>query len=222
MTEGEFEQEDVAEETTEETTTDETKERIGINPVAPSNTIRYKKVDVEAENIPISTMSVYKDMDYSFLKSFPFGKTYKGEVNLKIVTADKLKVSTDIRIKEGNVVQTSGFYSANDGGAGTYKIVSKSSDRTISLENGLYAELIPDTTTIDDKQWVVVSPKQIGAKGDGTVAEQGLVSGTFSIASNTVSQNEDIFRGIAYLPKGEYKCNKQCENKANYYLLERR
>ena len=206
ITEGEFEQEDVAEETTE---------RIGINPVAPSNTIRYKKVDVEAENIPISTMSVYKDMDYSFLKSFPFGKTYKGEVNLKIITAEKLKESTDIRIKEGKIVQTSGFYSANDGGAGTYKIVSKSSDRTISLENGLYAELIPDTTTIDDKQWVVVSPKQIGAKGDGTVAEQGLVSGTFSIASNTVSQNEDIFRGIAYLPKGEYKCNKQLHFSVN-------
>ena len=192
-----------------ETSTVEPEERIGINPVAPSDTIRYKKVDVESENIPISTMSVYKDMDYSFLKSFSFGTTYKGEVNLKIITAEKLKESADVRIKEGNVVQTAGFYSEDDGGAGTYKIVDKSSERTISLKNGLYAELIPDTTTIGDKQWVVVSPKQIGIKGDGIVAEQGLVSNTFSIASNVVAQSENVFRGIVYLPKGEYKCNGQ-------------
>ena len=34
----------------------------------------YRTVDVTAENVPVSTMSGYKDMDYSFLKSFQYGK----------------------------------------------------------------------------------------------------------------------------------------------------
>ena len=40
----------------------------------------YKKVS-ESE-LPLSTMSVYREMDTTFLKTFPFGTTYEGEVFL--------------------------------------------------------------------------------------------------------------------------------------------
>ena len=198
-----------ATETPAETNTEQAKERIGINTATPSDTIRHKKVDVKAEKVPISTMSIYKDMDYSFLKTFPFGTTYKDEIHLKIKTVEKLKESEDCRLKEGNVVQTEGFYTEHDGGAGTYKIIGEGSYNTIPLKNGLFAQLIPDTTMIDGKKWAVVNPKQLGAKGDGSQGEQGILTESFHLAGDAVQQQEDIFRAIVFLPKGEYKCTRQ-------------
>lgn len=47
----------------------------------------------EDENIVISTMSVYKDMDYTFLKTYNFGGTNSDKSVITINTAKELMTS---------------------------------------------------------------------------------------------------------------------------------
>lgn len=42
----------------------------------------------------------------------------------------------------------------------------------MELDNGMYAILIPDTMEMDGNKWAVVSAKQLGAVGNGTVSDQ--------------------------------------------------
>ncbi len=165
---------------------------------------QYKKVDVEKEKIPISTMSVYKDYDYSFLKTFAFGTTYQGKVDAELLTAEKMLSGEDSRIRKDAVLRTAGFYRKGDGGAGVYRISEKEESGCMSMENGLYAILIPDTVEIKGKTWAVVSPRQFGARGDGEKGEQEFLMKTFSSAADAAA-TDSVFRGIAYLPEGEYK-----------------
>ena len=164
----------------------------------------YKKVS-ESE-LPLSTMSVYREMDTTFLKTFPFGTTYEGEVFFELETAQQMMESTDIRLKEGRVVQTSGFYEAGDGGGATYMLATTQAEGAIALENGLYANIIMDTKVIDGKNWGVINPKQLGAKGDGMAADDAMINNAIVLAGALVENDASIFRAIVYLPEGEYKC----------------
>ena len=95
----------------------------------------YKKV--KESDLPLSTMNVYRDMDTAFLKKFPFGTTYKGDVFVELETAQQMVGATDIRLKEGRVVQTSGFYEIGDGGGATYILSSEKVTGSIQLDIGL-------------------------------------------------------------------------------------
>ena len=64
------------------------------------------------------------------------------------------------KLIEGDMVITLGYYEVNDGGGAIYSIVKASSDLTVALDNGLYAEL-----NIDNSKWIC--PEQFGAYGDG-------------------------------------------------------
>lgn len=169
---------------------------------------RYEQVDVAAEKVPISEMFVYKDADYSFLKDFDYGKNYSGTIDAKIITAADMITCEDARIKEGRIIQTSGFYKEGDGGAGTYEITAKEASGSVKLDNGLYATLLPDTMQWQGHTWAIINPRQLGAKGDGKTSEHGLLMQAFNLA-NTQAQKEEIFRSIVYLPAGEYKCTGQ-------------
>lgn len=169
----------------------------------------YKKVD-ESE-LPLSTMGVYKDMDYTFLKTFPFGTTYEGNVNVELETAQQMIEAADIRLKEGRIVQTSGFYEAGDGGGATYKLSTEKGRAGVELSNGLYANILLDTKVIDGKKWGIINVKQLGAKGDGQEAENDLINNAVLLGADLVNDNEDVFRSIVYLPSGEYKCTNQVQ-----------
>lgn len=175
----------------------------------------YKKV--EESELPLSTMHVYRDMDTSFLKTFPFGTTYEGEVFIEVETAQQMIDSTDIRFKVGRVVQTTGFYEPKDGGGATYLISAEQSTGSIQLANGLYADIIMDTKIIDGEKWGIISPKQLGAKGDGESAENIQINAAIAIAGNLTAKDESIFRSIVYLPQGQYKCTNEIQ--LNYSKL---
>lgn len=110
----------------------------------------YQKA-AESE-LPLSTMQVYRDMDTSFLKNFPFGTTYEGSVFVELETAQKMIDATDVRLKEGRIVQTAGFYEKGDGGGATYMLSSKETTGSIQLSNGLFANIILDIKVIDGKK----------------------------------------------------------------------
>ncbi|MBQ7066809.1 MAG: fibronectin type III domain-containing protein [Lachnospiraceae bacterium] len=160
---------------------------------------------------PISTMSVYKNMDTTFLKTYPFGTTTGQSATIELETAQDMIKATDIRLKAGRYVRTEGFYSVGDGGAGTYVLSTTPATGGILLENGLYANLIADKKVIDGKTWAIVSVKQLGAKGDGQEGEQDIVNSAISLGSEFANNNNSIFRSIVYLPKGEYRCTNQVQ-----------
>ena len=64
--------------------------------------------------VVISTMSVYKDMDYSFLKKFNFGGEYSSQSILTFNSAVELMESTNSLMKAGKYITTRGYYEAGD------------------------------------------------------------------------------------------------------------
>ena len=169
----------------------------------------YKKV-AESE-LPLSTMHVYKNMDTSFLESFPYGSTYEGSVLVELETAQQMIEAADVRLKEGRVVQTAGFYEVGDLGGATYLLSEEKATGGIQLANGLYANLIMDTKVIDGKKWGIVNPKQLGAKGDGQEAEHEKINDAVLLAADFANKDDSVFRSIVYLPAGEYKCTDQVQ-----------
>ena len=170
----------------------------------------YSRVDIQKENIPLSSMSVFKEYDYTFLKTFKYGTTYEGEVHAEFLTADKVLKGEDPRLIENAIVRTKGFHVVGDGGAGVYRITKDQKSGSIKMDSGLYATLIPDTTMIEGKKWAIVSSKQLGTYGNGEKGESDLLNATFATAS-FATDAEDIFRGIAYIPAGEYKATGHVE-----------
>lgn len=89
-------------------------------------------------------------------------------------------MKADTKLKAGDTVQTLGYYSANDGGAGLYKIVE---DNTLvddggsihELENGLKAELIVEDT---------ITPEQFGAYGDGIHDDSSAIQAVINNFNN--------------------------------------
>lgn len=68
---------------------------------------------------------------------------------------DSVELMKQSDLKIGDIVQTIGYYSVNDGGCATYKIVSSATADGYfvhQLSNGLFAELIIENNTVNIKQ----------------------------------------------------------------------
>lgn len=171
----------------------------------------------------IATTSKYKEMDYSFLKTFGFGNEYSGQSILTFDTAVDLMSSTNPTMKSGKYVTTKGYYEAGDFGGATYKISDKKEGYgSILLHNGLYANLQPDSyTSKDGTKWVVLSVKQFGAKGDGVHEDQYCIIDAMQFGSDCVNNTAYNFdRSLIYLPEGEYKAVNQIQaNVSNMNLV---
>ena len=101
---------------------------------------------------------------------------------------DELKESN---LSVGKTIHTNGYYSANDGGEGYYRVEAKSNQvidngKYILLNNGLVASLIPIDNTYNVKQF--------GAKGDSKTDDtESLKRALKAVSGYTV-----------YFPKGTY------------------
>ena len=176
-----------------------------------------KKVAVDETSI--AQTKIYKDMDYSFLKNYEFGKSNADLATVTFGTAQELMKSKDIRLVSGRIIRTEGYYEVGDNGSAVYEILSeydmgkaKRTEGAIKLTNGLYACIIPDIYEISGEKWMLVNVLQYGAKGDGVVPSHYSISTAFTSVSKHVAQDDDgddlgeVVRGIAYIPAGEYKC----------------
>lgn len=159
--------------------------------------------------VPHAATEKYKDMDYGFLKNFSFGEAKNEDVNVIFETAIDMISSKDIRIRNGSILRTRGYYETGDGGGAVYEVSQTSKTGSIALENGLFATLIPDTYTVSGEKWIVVNVKQFGAAGDGITADNIAINNAALRASEVAGDSEDIERGIVYIPEGEYKCTNQ-------------
>lgn len=158
----------------------------------------------------LASTAKYKDVNYTFLKTIKFGTTYTGEINLTYTNVKSMKESELYNLKEGAVVSTKGYYKANDGGGAVYSVSSTKTEGAVCLDNGLYANLIPDKYTDNTgTTWYVTSIKQYGAVGDGAAAENDCFYYNYARMSEYTAQLNDGIRGIAYVPEGEYKCDDQ-------------
>lgn len=110
------------------------------------------------------------------------------DIKKKAYFFDTVADMKNANLKVGDYVCTLGYYEANDGGAGDYKIVSSTNNYKENLNNGLYAELI-----IENK----INVKQLGAKGDNLQEDFNY----FNIAKD-ICLNKNL---ILYIPYGQYK-----------------
>lgn len=107
------------------------------------------------------------------------------ELGLKVDFFDTVANMIAADLKNGDYVRTLGYYAAKDGGGAFYKIVEVSPDGYAeTLDNGLYAELIPDGSC---------NVKQYGVKADGET-------------DNSTKLNALLAAGVAkiYFPNGTY------------------
>ena len=169
--------------------------------------------------VVISTMSIYKDMDYSFLKKFNFGGDYSGQSILTFNSAVELMESTNSLMKAGKYITTKGYYEAGDLGGATYKISEKKEGYgSIQLYNGLYANLQPDSYTSGGTKWVVLSVKQFGAKGDGIHEDQYCINDAIRFGDD-YRKSYGFDRALIYLPEGEYKAADEVHGNASNFNL---
>lgn len=74
------------------------------------------------------------------------------------------EMKDDVALAVGMIVETNGYYHANDGGAAKYKIVSNEPTRIFeTLNNGLYAELILEGDIINVRQCGVITSNPTNA-----------------------------------------------------------
>ena len=104
-------------------------------------------------------------------------------MNLPIVYKSVAEMKADSLLSAGMTAQTLGYYSPNDGGAGTYIIRAKAEadvddgGSLHELTSGLVAELVVENGT--------VNVKQFGAKGDGVTDDSDVIQATLNAANNT-------------------------------------
>ncbi|MDD6071646.1 MAG: hypothetical protein PUC12_12685 [Clostridiales bacterium] len=120
---------------------------------------------------------------------------------VELETAQQMIEAEDIRLKEGRMVRTSGFYENGDGGGATYELSAKKVTGSIELQANYLPILYWISRLLMVKNGGIISTKQLGA----------------SFAND---DDNEIFRSIAYLPTGEYKCTAQVQlNVSNVNFL---
>ena len=111
---------------------------------------------------------------------------------------DNVAAMVAYNLAEGDTAITAGYYSANDGGAGTYKIVSSGATADggsiIALNNGLKAQLIVENNTINVKQF--------GAKGDGTTNDTIAIQNALKYNGNNPTTIEFDGKGVYLISSG--------------------
>lgn len=105
-------------------------------------------------------------------------------MNLPIVYKSVAEMKADRLLSAGMTACTLGYYSPNDGGAGTYIIRAKAESDVDDggslheLVNGNVAELVVENGT--------VCPEQFGAKGDGVSDDTSAIEAAIQFCSNVV------------------------------------
>ena len=112
------------------------------------------------------------------------------------------EMKLDNNIQVGDTCVTLGYYEANDGGSGTYKIVDDSSleddgGSIHELNNGLKAKLI-----IKDGQ---INVKQFGAKGNAENDDTQYIQNAINIFYNNIINNDLGENNTVIFPAGRYK-----------------
>lgn len=97
-----------------------------------------------------------------------------------------------MKLSDGDVIKTNGYYFENDGGSQKYIVSSKSLAFSIKLDNGLYANPVFENNTIN--------LLCVGAKADGITDNSKIINKAFN------SGIENI-----YFPAGTYLCNYRLE-----------
>lgn len=160
-----------------------------------------QKVPIDS-SVAIASTEKYKDMDYSFLKTFQYGSST--DVSTTFNSVDDM---IGAQLTEGKQVKTKGFYNPGDQGAAVYVIGSKQESGGIQLNNGLYANVVPDEyVDAEGVRWLIGNVKQFGAKGDAKHEDHEAINYTASRIGQLVNEEGSKYqRGIIYLPSGEYK-----------------
>lgn len=99
-----------------------------------------------------------------------------------------IEMIADRQATLGMTIRTNGYYSVNDGGAATYKVVSnKPSGVSETLQNGLYAELVLEGNIINVRQCGVIT-----SNANNADIVQSLMD------------NVNLNRYTLYFPSGSY------------------
>lgn len=115
-------------------------------------------------------------------------------MNLPIVYKSVAEMKSDSLLSAGMTARTLGYYSPNDGGAGTYIIRAKQESdiddggSLHELASGLVAELVVENGT--------VCPEQFGAKGDNSeeiINDVDVTSKGFHAAINYCKEHDIVF-----------------------------
>lgn len=145
-----------------------------------------KKAAEEAKNYKDIAIAgqLQADWNEEDIKAKSFVKN-KPNINILIKTYDSvLDMKKDVSISEGMTIQTKGYYTVNDGGAGMYTI-RKKQDSDVEengcikfLSNSMIAELIVANKTI--------YPEQLGAYGDGIHDDTNAIKSALKIGQKVV------------------------------------
>ena len=135
-----------------------------------------------------------------YSNEYPDGIPYNPD---KVV--DDVSSLRSLNANVGQIIQTNGYYSLNDGGGAKYEIESNSNQtidngKYIKLDNGKVAKLLVGRKT--------VNVKQFGAKGDGTTDEYPA----FNNAINSGVEN-------IFIPDGTYNINDHIITANDYVRL---
>ena len=171
--------------------------------------LKYIKLEQEdgsySESIPLSVDADHVDINgHSLTIELNRIDNLETQINKKpYYYVNIASMKTDGNLKEGDTCQTLGYYSANDGGAGLYKVVNDSTlidngGNIHALANGLKATLF-----INDKR---LNVKQFGAYGDGIHNDTQYIQNCLSFCRN---KDLEIFfpKSSAYLIGGTFKLN---------------
>lgn len=124
-----------------------------------------------------------------------FAGNTNAKINQKIYYYNNVQqMKNDTRLQAGDACQTLGYYTANDGGSGLYKIAD---DDTLvddggsihALNNGLKAKLIVNENKINVKQF--------GAKGDDNTDDTNAFSALINYCNANLKN--------LYIPVGKYR-----------------
>lgn len=117
-------------------------------------------------------------------------------IKKKIYYFDTVMDMKTADLQTGDTCQTLGYYKANDGGAGLYKIINSTLENNSGsiyiLDNGLRAELI-----VEDR---IINIMHFGVRGDGQTDDTQAIQNVINDL-----QNGDIL----YIPNGKYKITAQ-------------
>lgn len=107
-------------------------------------------------------------------------------------------MKSDLLLSDGDVCETLGYYSVNDGGGATYVIHDTGTANDIdiiNLNNGKIANLIYER---------IINVRKLGAKGDGAQDDSVIINRAISIIKPE-NYTDRKRGGIVFLPSGIYK-----------------
>lgn len=146
------------------------------------------------------------------------GKILNEKIAKKPYYFNSISEMKSYNLQTGDMAITKGYYEANDGGAGTYEVVTgnltEDGGSIHEITNGLYAKLVIENETINIKQF--------GAKGDGTTDDTLKISNAFNFGgniiipfgiyaiSNTIYINDDTFVEMSKDAKIYLKDDSKC------------